>query len=46
MTDETLFDEIIDLENAINSNGFDKKVMGSQKQINHSIMKKEVTEDG
>ncbi|CAD8204273.1 unnamed protein product [Paramecium pentaurelia] len=46
MTDETLFDEIIDLENAINSNGVDKKVMGSQKQINHSIMKKEVTEDG
>ncbi|CAD8105046.1 unnamed protein product [Paramecium primaurelia] len=46
MTEDTLFDEIIDLENAINSNGFEKKVMGSQKQINHSIMKKEVTEDG
>lgn len=31
MTEDTLFDEIIDLENAINSNGYEKKVMGSQK---------------
>lgn len=31
MTEDTLFDEIIDLENAINSNGLDKKVVGSQK---------------